>query len=418
MPPADVNLETSSPALQAEHVAFTGTLASMTHAEACELVAEHGGTAAGHVSRQTTMLVIGEEGWPLEADGRPSQKLEQVDEHRRHGADVRILNETEWLRLLSLEEREREVHRLYTPAMLSRLLDVSTAVIRRWARDGLIRPVRRVHRLPYFDYQEVAGARRLHELLEQGVPTRVLKHGLEDLRKLLPHVERPLAQLDVLASGSRVYYVDDRGLVDARRGQRLFSFGSPDDDASSESADDEDAPVAVQFRPSDAAGDPDHAKTDSRPLTVEGWFHAACAALEAGDVDDAVEAFRVCLMERPGDAELNFHLAEALYREGNVDAAIERSYAAVEADHEYIEAWVQLGSLFEDRDRLDDALEAFTVALTVHPDYPDAHLRRAEVLHRLDRTEEAVAHWRRYLEFDERGPWADAARQRLEEDGG
>ena len=56
-----------SPCLQAEQVAFTGVLASMTHAEAMELVNNHGGTSTQHVNRQTTMLVVGEEGWPLEA---------------------------------------------------------------------------------------------------------------------------------------------------------------------------------------------------------------------------------------------------------------------------------------------------------------------------------------------------------------
>ncbi|MCH2586855.1 MAG: hypothetical protein MK004_00130, partial [Planctomycetales bacterium] len=33
-----------------------------------ELVANHGGNSTQHVNRQTTMLVVGEEGWPLEAN--------------------------------------------------------------------------------------------------------------------------------------------------------------------------------------------------------------------------------------------------------------------------------------------------------------------------------------------------------------
>lgn len=66
-----------SPALQGERVVFTGTLASMTHQKAWEFVEQHGGQAAQHVSRQTTLLVVGEEGWPLEADGSPSVNLSQ-----------------------------------------------------------------------------------------------------------------------------------------------------------------------------------------------------------------------------------------------------------------------------------------------------------------------------------------------------
>ena len=61
------------------------------------------------------------------------------------------------------------------------------------------------------------------------------------------------------------------------------------------------------------------------------------------------------------------------------------------------------------------ALHAFEIALQVHPDYPDAHLHIAEVLHQLNRVEEAIPHWKVYLEFDEMGPWAELARQRLDE---
>ena len=67
--------------------------------------------------------------------------------------------------------------------MLSRLLDVPVRMIRRWARLGLIRPVRRVCRLPYFDYREVASARRLAMLLDQGVAADVLERSLTELSR-------------------------------------------------------------------------------------------------------------------------------------------------------------------------------------------------------------------------------------------
>src|SRR5688572_23514100 len=172
----------SSPALQGEVLSFTGRLASMTHRQAHELAAKHGGTAIPHVSRQLTILVIGEEGWPLEQDGQPSQKLRQVVDLQRQGLPIRILNESEWLHLLGLEERRRDVHRLHTPAALSQLLDVPVGQIRRWERLGLIRPVKKVFRLPYFDFQEVARARKLSELLEAGVSPTEIQKSLDHLR--------------------------------------------------------------------------------------------------------------------------------------------------------------------------------------------------------------------------------------------
>ena len=144
----------SSLPLVGENVAFTGTLASMTHREAIRLVEQFGGRATQTVSGSTTMLVIGEEGWPLEPDGGTSQKLQQTMQLVAHGSDARILSESDWLQLLNLDEHREEIRRSHTPAMLSQLLDVPVRMIRRWARLGLIRPVRRVCRLPYFDYRE------------------------------------------------------------------------------------------------------------------------------------------------------------------------------------------------------------------------------------------------------------------------
>ncbi len=66
----DVPLPESSPCLQGERVAFTGTLASMTHSQAHDVTTKYGGEAVTHVSGRTTMLVVGEEGWPLEDDGQ------------------------------------------------------------------------------------------------------------------------------------------------------------------------------------------------------------------------------------------------------------------------------------------------------------------------------------------------------------
>ena len=172
------NIEAGSPCLRGERLSFTGTLASMTHQQAHELVEQHGGAPTPHVSQQTTMLVIGEEGWPLQPNGQPSVKLQQVNEWRSEGHNIRILTESHWLHLIGLQEKQQEVHRLYTPAMLSQMLEISVGVIRRWERLGLIKAVKKVLRLPYFDFQEVASVRRLSDLLSAGVSRRETSAGI------------------------------------------------------------------------------------------------------------------------------------------------------------------------------------------------------------------------------------------------
>jgi tetratricopeptide (TPR) repeat protein len=428
-------------------VAFTGTLASMPHRLAYELVEQNGGVATEHVSRHTTMLIVGEEGWPLDPDGEPSQKLQQVTDWNRERTEghrtsqagvtrfesatpIRILTESQWLHLVGLDERRDEVHRLYTPAMLSRMLDVPVGTIRRWERRGLIRPVRKVHRLPYFDFQEAAGVRRLSQLLDDGVPVKRLEATLASLQAVLG-VERPLAQLDILSRDARLVYRDAGGLVEATSGQRLLEFereaaGGIRYGLLVDRADDS----AAQSGPANRVGDSDGlpstillratrptGRSNTGTMSADQWFAEGCLRLERDDVDGAIAAFRQCLLQKPGEAEFQFHLADALYRAGQVDAALERYHAAIESDPEYLEAWTQLGCLYLERGDPQSALPTFEAALQVHADYPDAHLYAAESLRQLGREHEAIVHWKAYLQFDNRGPWAEQTRARLVDAG-
>lgn len=394
----------SSPVLQGERLGFTGTLASMTHRQAMELAEQFGGATTHSVSRQTTMLVVGEEGWPLEPDGHPSLKLREVTEWRQQGLDIKVLPESDWLHLLGLEERRRDVHRLLTPAMLSQSLNVSVGLIRHWEHIGLIKPVKKVFRLPYFDFQEVACVRRLSELLQSGIAPHVLETSLIRLKSMLPGTEHSLSQLTLLAHDHHVVIRDETGLLDPLSRQRLMDF----DPESLDSRSHRDAEsrvnttVALQI-PSGLL----------LPRTAPAWCEQAKQLLELDRLTDAIEAFRCALMLDASVSETHFHLAEALYRTGNLAAAFERFHVAVELDPHYLEAWTQLGCVASELGQTQSALDAFDIALQSHADYPDAHFHKAELLHHLNRSAEAIPHWQAYLTQDQRGPWADVARQRL-----
>lgn len=409
----------SSPCLQSERVTFTGTLASMTHRQACDLVAENGGTPSSHISGQSTMLVVGEEGWPLDEEGQASQKLQQAVELINSGVPLQILKESEWLRLLGLEHRERDVHRLFTPAMLQQKLSIPVGVVRRWERLGLIQPVQRVFRLPYFDFQEVAAVRRLQEMLKSGIPRDRIEESLSALQTMLPSVERPLAQLEILARDSRVVFRDGKGLVEARSGQRLLDFEAEPTDVSNDAASEDSQEITDLLEENSPDTIPLPALSvvsESAPAdwTAEEWFDHGCGLLSDDEVAESVEAFRMALMQCPDDPEIHFYLASALYRQGNMAGAMERYHVAVELDHEYIEAWTQLGCLRFESGESNAAVDAFDIALTAHADYPDAIYHKASVLAELDRMDEAVVLWKQYLDFDHDGPWAEAVQKRLE----
>jgi tetratricopeptide (TPR) repeat protein len=265
---------------------------------------------------------------------------------------------------------------------------------------GLIKAVSHVCRLPFFDFQEVASARRLAGLVEAGVPVKEIQTSLARLEALVGVGARPLAQLDVLASGHHLVYRDDRGRIKTAGGQRLFDFAGP---PPAEPAGPQTSILAAQEAP------------DRSHWSAHDWFDEGRRLAEEGNLASAVESLRMSLMEDADAPEVQFHLAEALYRQGNVQGALERYHISTELDHNYLEAWTQIGCIYAELGKLPSAIDAFDIALDIHPDYPDAHLHKAEALHQAGRTTEAAVHWRKYLEFDRTGPWAEGARRRLEE---
>ncbi|MFM7037066.1 MAG: MerR family transcriptional regulator [Planctomycetaceae bacterium] len=457
----EIGLLSSNPqVLNGETVVFTGTLASMTHREAMDAVAEHGGRSVQTITSQTTLLVVGEEGWALEDDGRASQKLEHALRLAADGHPVKIVAESDWLQMLGLEERRDDIRRACTPAMLSRLLNVPVRLIRRWERQGLIRPVRRVCRLPYFDYREVAGARRLAALLEEGVSPKTLESSLQKLSQSLGASERSLAQLNLLVRDDRILVRDDRGVLLPRTGQRLLDFESVErpriapasdsaadrcaaDSDSAATADGKDAvPCLLPFSATVQAATktPDNrsetATAERRMIdwNADEWFQEGCRLTEESEFDAAINAFRNSLSllgteqaallkgqpplrdptnHYPDPADVNLHLADALYRHGRTEAALERYHSALESAPDFIEAWTLLGCLQAELNDLHAAETSFSTALAIHPANPDALLHCAQLLDRLDRPRDAAACWRQYLQHERRGPWSDHARDRI-----
>jgi len=398
--------------LSGQVVSFTGTLASMTHRAALDLTERAGGRGVHSVTQGTTLLVIGEEGWALEDDGRASLKLRQALQLVSDGAGIRIAAESDWLQMLGLDERRDEIRRAHTPAMLSRMLNVPVRLIRRWARLGLLRPVRTVGRLPWFDYREAAGARRLAGLLGEGISAEVIERSLCELSRVLAGSDRSLAQLNLLVRDDEILLRDERGVLNPRTGQRLLDF-------------DGEASVGGGFSDSGSecivAGDLGAGVAGPGEWSADELFHEGCRLSEGGDFDEAVTVFRRCLgglglgggdSLQPDPADINFHLADALYRGGRLEAAVERYYCAIEWAPEFIEAWSQLGCLQAELEEFELAEAAFRRALSIHSSNPDVLLSFAQLLDRLGREGEAVEYWRQYLRFDSRGAWSEHARMR------
>jgi BRCT domain type II-containing protein len=113
-------------------VAFTGRLACMTRAEAFEVVRSHGGTPSQVVTRQTNVLVVGELGWPLLDDGRPSNKLSRAGSY-----GIPVVSERRFLEWIGKAVPD-SLHRTYSADQIAALSKLSSSTIDELVRFGLL----------------------------------------------------------------------------------------------------------------------------------------------------------------------------------------------------------------------------------------------------------------------------------------
>ena len=86
-----------SKALVGKRVALTGRLAAMSRLDAVNLVRAHGGVFVSRLSRLTAILVVGQDGWPLQKDGRLTGNLRRAQALLRQGCPIAVLSEDEFL---------------------------------------------------------------------------------------------------------------------------------------------------------------------------------------------------------------------------------------------------------------------------------------------------------------------------------
>ena len=394
--------------LEGRHVWFVGRLGGMKRREAQALVRQHGGVPHDSFDLDViNLVVIGADELPL--GEHEDELLPEVARTAAAEGKLEIVSETVLWQQLGLVENEQHVRRLYTPAMLAQLLNVSVATIRRWHRRGLIVPVREVHRLPYFDFQEVATARRLAQLVAAGASPAVIERKLAELARYVPDVERPLAQLSVIVEGRQLLLRQGEGLVEPG-GQRRIDFDSLEV-RKSESSE----PAVAGTTRRDEAEVLSFPQADEPPPSADELLQLAAQAEDDEQWEAAVEYYRAAMASEGPRAEICFQLAETLYRTGDLTAARERYFMAIELDEDYVEARANLGCLFVELGQPELAVAAFTGALHHHGDYPDAHYHLARTLDELGRRAEAETHWRAFLELTPGSPWADDARRRLGE---
>ncbi|TWU47870.1 helix-turn-helix domain-containing protein [Rubripirellula reticaptiva] len=398
-----------------KRVALVGRFGGMNQREATNVLRSYDAIVVDVDHELVDWVVVGAEESPL----AEAELLRDSVREAAAAGQVEILHETDLWHRLGLVDVEQAIRRYYTPAMLAHLLGVSVRVIRRWQRRGLITPVQTLHRLPYFDFQEVATARRLAQWIASGASPQAIEQRLVEWVEVLPDIQRPLDQLSILIEGKHVLMRQGEGLLEPG-GQLRFDFDAFDsgmlDAGASEPVDDLTFPPATLAIFSDIDKVPDeYSLRHSSDAQSDALLSAAFVAEDDGDFATAIDYCHAIIARDGPRADISFQIGEMLYRLGEPVAARERYYSAIEVDPDFVEARASLGSVLSETGQLELAVAAFRGALSLHSDYADVHYNLARVLDQLERSVESKHHWKRFLDLAPDSPWAGEAISRIAE---
>jgi tetratricopeptide (TPR) repeat protein len=371
--------------LRNARIAFTGTLGAITPKQALEVAREARATVTRSVSRLTSHLVIGMRGWPLLADGSVSLRLRRAEELNARGCAIAIISERRFLELAAVRACQPEVWKDYAAEDVCRSLNVAPATLELWERFGLVQAVQ-----GRYDFQDLVSLQTIAELVQRGVRVESIAASLHHLSYTIAEVDRPLAQLRIVAEHSSSILADFGKYRLAPSGQLCFNFENPTE-----------------------CLEPVLSLPDAE-ATAAQWFAAGLSFEDEEQYEDAAKAYRKATVLDPTFADAFFNLGNVLRALGRATEAEEMYRLAIEQKKDMACAWYNLADAQEDVGQLNEAVESLRNALAISPQYADAHFNLAACLEKLGRPPEARKHWAAYLQLDPDSGWAEVARQHLE----
>ena len=344
-------------------IAFTGRLACMSRAEAFDVVRQRGGTPSPAVTKRTKLLIVGELGWPLLDDGRPSNKLSRATEY-----GIPVVSERRFLEWIGKAVQD-SLQKTYSAGQLAALSKMSIGMIREVAQLSLLD-----ERDGHFGFRDLASARQIAKLLNSGLRLSEIIRAVSEIRKWLPDVG--LANVRLHPGVLREVQVEHPCGRTDKYGQFVLAV--------------------------------DEARQDPDEL-----FERAQSAEQMGDVAEAERFYRLLMKSDPTDASAPFNLGNMLRAASRTVEAEAALRAATRVNPAFADACYNLADVLDDQGRSEAAVECLRKALLVAPAYIDAMFNLALLLQRNGTYAEAADYWRRYLVSDRASEWAARARRSL-----
>jgi len=282
----------------------------------------------------------------------------------------------------------------------SQVFGLAEARLRYWAQTGFVGPSVRQKGRFYYSFQDLLSLKTAVTLLDAGLSVQRVRKNLEALKRRLPEVGRPLAQLRICSDGDELVVLADDAAFEPASGQLVLSFAVRQlVDRVAELEPLPTAPVTVSPPANDPVAE-----------TAWGCFQAGVEALDEGDDGAAEHLFRRALALDGALAAAETNLGNILERRGERGAAREAYERALALDPDQAEARFNRANLLADAGELELAIAEYRRALPG----ADATYNLGLALLRAGHETEARATLRRYLELDPSSEWSARVVQLLD----
>lgn len=294
-----------------------------------------------------------------------------------------------------LPDRREPVTDLFSGSEVCQLLNLTRGRLRSLDRTGVVCPSgRRLGRRAY-TFPDIIALRTASQLLGQRVRLRDVARAVVALRAALPKVTRPLSELRVVSDGKKVVVRSQDGTFEPSTGQMMLDFGvgSLRDD------------VVRVLRPSVGK---------SRQKSAYDLY------VQASQLDEAPASFEQAEALYRQALELDPYLAIAYTNLGNIcfrrhdDVSAEAMYRrALEIDPGQSEAHYNLGYVTLERGDPATSVKYFLAAISADPTFADAYFNLAMAYEHLGEVHKARPYWKKYVDLEPHGTWAEIARKHL-----